>query len=176
MVTGAKGAAAYEKSEDPVYVLENNLPIDATYYLDQQLSKPLTRIFEPIIPNTSNLLHGDHTRVVAKPTPVARKGGIMMFAKKQLQCLGCKAKIDEGTVCDHCKPREPEIFLKRVRDVNAHERTFAKLWTNCQRCQGSLHQDVLCSNSDCPVFYKRKKVQTDLRDTQVHLARFDTSW
>ncbi|KAK7253937.1 DNA polymerase delta subunit 1 [Aureococcus anophagefferens] len=176
IVQAPKGTATYDKSEDPVYVLENNLPIDASYYLENQLSKPLTRIFEPIIPNTSNLLHGDHTRVVAKPTPVARKGGIMMFAKKQLQCLGCKAKIDEGTVCDHCKPREPEIFLKRVRDVNAHERTFAKLWTNCQRCQGSLHQDVLCSNSDCPVFYKRKKVQTDLRDTQVHLARFDTSW
>ena len=43
------GAAAYEKSEDPLYVLENNLPIDTKYYLDNQLSKPLMRIFEPIL-------------------------------------------------------------------------------------------------------------------------------
>jgi DNA polymerase elongation subunit (family B) len=43
------GAAAYEKSEDPLYVLENNLPIDTRYYLDNQLSKPLMRIFEPIL-------------------------------------------------------------------------------------------------------------------------------
>lgn len=42
----AKGAAAYERSEDPVYVLENNLPIDTEYYLTNQLSKPLTRLFE----------------------------------------------------------------------------------------------------------------------------------
>ena len=28
MVQGAKGSKAYEKSEDPVYVLEHNLPID----------------------------------------------------------------------------------------------------------------------------------------------------
>jgi DNA polymerase delta subunit 1 len=96
-----------------------------------------------------------------------------MFAKKSTLCLGCKAKIPSGTVCDHCKPKEPRIYLKRVREVNDHERTFAKLWTNCQRCQGSLHQDVLCSNSDCPVFYKRKKVQTDLRDSQTALSRFD---
>ena len=43
------GAAAYEKSEDPLYVLENNLPIDTKYYLENQLSKPLMRIFEPIL-------------------------------------------------------------------------------------------------------------------------------
>lgn len=42
-------AAAYEKSEDPIYVLENNIPIDTRYYLDNQLSKPLERIFEPIL-------------------------------------------------------------------------------------------------------------------------------
>lgn len=44
-----KGAAAYEKSEDPLYVLEHNVPIDTRYYLDNQLSKPLMRIFEPIL-------------------------------------------------------------------------------------------------------------------------------
>ncbi|CAD6575074.1 MAG: DNA-directed DNA polymerase delta, partial [Tremellales sp. Tagirdzhanova-0007] len=44
-----KGAAAYEKSEDPLYVLEHNVPIDTRYYLENQLSKPLMRIFEPIM-------------------------------------------------------------------------------------------------------------------------------
>jgi DNA polymerase delta subunit 1 len=43
------GAAAYEKSEDPLYVLENSIPIDTKYYLENQLSKPLMRIFEPIL-------------------------------------------------------------------------------------------------------------------------------
>lgn len=35
--------------QDPIYVLENNLPIDTQYYLEQQLAKPLLRIFEPIL-------------------------------------------------------------------------------------------------------------------------------
>ena len=29
-------------------MLENNVPIDTQYYLENQLSKPLLRIFEPI--------------------------------------------------------------------------------------------------------------------------------
>lgn len=36
-------------SEDPIYVLENNIAIDTQYYLENQLSKPLLRIFEPIL-------------------------------------------------------------------------------------------------------------------------------
>jgi hypothetical protein len=35
--------------QDPIYVLENNIPIDTVYYLENQLSKPLLRIFEPIL-------------------------------------------------------------------------------------------------------------------------------
>ena len=49
IVKGAVGAAAYEKAEDPIYVLEHNIPIDTKYYLENQLSKPLQRIFEPIL-------------------------------------------------------------------------------------------------------------------------------
>ena len=100
----------------------------------------------------------------------------MGFTKKTLHCLGCKAKIASGTVCGHCKPREGEVYLKRVHECIEHERTFNELWTQCQRCQGSLHQDVLCSNSDCPIFYKRKKVQADLRDSSSHLQRFDVDF
>ena len=45
----AKGTPAYEKAEDPIYVLENSLPIDTEYYLTNQLKNPLLRIFEPIL-------------------------------------------------------------------------------------------------------------------------------
>ena len=49
LIHSTKGAAAYEKSEDPIYVLENNIPIDTKYYLENQLSNPLMRIFEPVM-------------------------------------------------------------------------------------------------------------------------------
>jgi len=49
IVAGTKGQAAYLKSEDPIYVLENNLQIDTEYYLKNQLTLPLLRIFEPVV-------------------------------------------------------------------------------------------------------------------------------
>ncbi|RYE83270.1 MAG: hypothetical protein EOO65_04230, partial [Methanosarcinales archaeon] len=64
IIEAAKGAPAYEKSEDPIYVLENNIPIDTTYYLEHQLSGPLTRIFEAILDNPASLFTGEHTRTV----------------------------------------------------------------------------------------------------------------
>jgi DNA polymerase delta subunit 1 len=49
IIQAGKKTPAYDKAEDPIYVLENNIPIDYQYYLENQLSKPLTRIFEPIL-------------------------------------------------------------------------------------------------------------------------------
>lgn len=98
------GAAAYEKSEDPLYVLENNVPIDTRYYLENQLSKPLMRIFEPILGEKANSLRGsaylgaadasvagEHTRSIQIATPTV--GGLMKFAVKTATCLGCRTPL-----------------------------------------------------------------------------------
>ncbi len=39
----------YHKAEDPMYVLERSVPIDAQFYLEKQLLDPLVRILEPIL-------------------------------------------------------------------------------------------------------------------------------
>lgn len=174
IIKAAKGAKAYEKSEDPIYVLDNNIPIDPQYYLENQISKPLLRIFEPILKNASReLLHGSHTRAVSISTP--SNSGIMKFAKKQLTCLGCKAVISgpNQTLCSHCKGREAELYCKTVANVSDLEMLFGKLWTQCQECQGSLHQDVLCTSRDCPIFYRRRKAQKDMAEARVQLDRWD---
>lgn len=56
IVKGAKGDQFFKRSEDPIWVLENNIPLDTQYYLENQLSKPLLRIFEPILGEKANLL------------------------------------------------------------------------------------------------------------------------
>lgn len=58
IVKAAKGAKAFEKAEDPIYALENNLPIDCQHYLDHHLAQPLKRIFEPIMKDPNQLLTG----------------------------------------------------------------------------------------------------------------------
>ncbi|XP_020676528.1 DNA polymerase delta catalytic subunit [Dendrobium catenatum] len=174
IIKAAKGAKAYERSEDPIYVLENNIPIDSQYYLENQLQKPLLRIFEPILKNAQQeLFKGKHTRNLKNSTP--SNSGIMKFAKKQLSCLGCKALISEAdrTLCTHCKGREAELYCKTVANVAELEVLFGRLWTQCQECQGSLHQDVLCTSRDCPIFYRRKKAQKDMAEAMMHLDRWE---
>ncbi|CAG02717.1 unnamed protein product, partial [Tetraodon nigroviridis] len=174
IIKAAKGAAAYMKSEDPIYVLENSIPIDTQYYLEQQLSKPLLRIFEPILGESkaeSVLLKGDHTR--CKTVLTSKVGGLMAFAQKRSTCIGCRAVLKtNAAVCDFCKKKESELYQKEIYHLNTLEERFSRLWTQCQRCQGSLHEDVLCTSRDCPIFYMRKKVQKDLDDQSKLVSRF----
>lgn len=178
MVRGATGAKNFEKSEDPLYVLEHNVPIDTKYYLDNQLAKPLGRIFEPILGanKARSLLTGDHTRVVSVAAPTV--GGLMKFAKKTQTCMGCKKPLSGkeeagGAVCVQCAPRVGELYKKTLDKVSDLEVRFGRLWTQCQRCQGSMHCEVICSSKDCPIFYMRMRAKKDLEDAGKDLARFD---
>uniref|UniRef100_A0A8C7BE62 DNA polymerase delta catalytic subunit n=1 Tax=Neovison vison TaxID=452646 RepID=A0A8C7BE62_NEOVI len=174
IISAAKGVAAYMKSEDPLFVLEHSLPIDTQYYLEQQLAKPLLRIFEPILGEgraEAVLLRGDHTR--CKTVLTGKVGGLLAFAKRHSCCIGCRTVLNhQGAVCKFCQPRESELYQKEVSHLNALEERFSRLWTQCQRCQGSLHEDVICTSRDCPIFYMRKKVRKDLEDQEQLLRRF----
>ncbi|SAM06965.1 hypothetical protein [Absidia glauca] len=139
IIKARNNAPAYERSEDPIYVLDNNIPIDTRYYLENQLSKPLLRIMEPV--------------------------------------MGEKAaeSLYTSPVCIHCRPRLGELYKKQIDTVNELEVKFSRLWTQCQRCQESLHQDVICSNNDCPIFYMRKKVQKDMDESTAKVQRFSNA-
>jgi len=175
IINAAKGTPAYQKAEDPIYVLENNIPIDAQHYLTNQLSKPLLRIFEPILGDgkaESVLLKGDHT--LTKTMVTSKVGAMAAFTKKKMTCIGCKVplKVESDAVCEHCKSKEGEIYQKQIASVATMEERFSKLWTQCQRCQGSLHEEVLCTSRDCPIFYLRKKIQIDLTEQDKVIQRF----
>lgn len=179
IIAGTKGMAAYQKAEDPIYVLENNVPIDTTYYLENQLTNPLMRIFEPILGEDkakSVLFKGKHTRT--KTVVTSTIGKLAMFAKKRSTCIGCKSVLDnDRAVCKHCKPQESLFYQKEIASLNYLEEKFSRLWTQCQECQGSLHHEVLCTSRDCPIFYMRKKTKKDLVDQHKVVARFgNCSW
>jgi DNA polymerase delta subunit 1 len=178
MTTAAKNTPAYARSEDPLFVLENNLSIDAQHYIDHQLHQPLMRIFGPIMKDAeSQLFNGAHTRKLNNPTPAM--GAMAKFVVKSLRCLGCKAVIKQGSLCAHClEDKAAEIVVTRVHDLREKEAEYNRLWTNCQRCQGSLLQPVICSNRDCEVFYRRAKARRDVESIQESIKRLqiDVKW
>lgn len=180
VIINASSTKNYEKSEDPLYVLENSLPIDVNYYLDNQLSKPLMRIFIPILgeKKAKDLLSGAHTRTIKMSAP--KSGGLMRFAKKAELCKSCRSPLkpdNHGAICENCVSKAPELYSDALAQMNYLENKFSRLWTECQRCQGSLHQEVLCSNNDCPIFYMRKKAQKDVSQQAKELKKWDeTIW
>ena len=43
--------------------------------------------------------------------------------------------------------------------------------------QESLHEEVLCTSRDCPIFYMRKKIQIDLNEKDKIIQKFGVpSW
>jgi len=129
----------------------------------------------PIISRASVLCAstaGAHTRQIKVSTPSV--GGISSWAVKQRTCLGCRAVLSpsQRVVCQHCAPKQAQLYMRQVERVREHEELFTRAWTMCQRCQGSLHQDVLCTSADCPIYYRRMKVQKDLNEAQEALDKF----
>jgi len=179
MIRGVAGAKAYEKAEDPIYVLDNNIPIDTAWYLEHQLAEPIKRLFEPIVDNTNSLLEGDHTRRIRKTMPST--GGLMGFVKVTLRCLGCKAAISEAEqgkgapLCASCKSREAEVYCVALQKVCECERMFWQTWVQCQRISGDNYKDVLGIARDSPLYYQMKKTQKDLVAAQETLARFEVA-
>eukprot|EP01105_Mastigella_eilhardi_P019880 TRINITY_DN4697_c0_g1_i1.p1 TRINITY_DN4697_c0_g1~~TRINITY_DN4697_c0_g1_i1.p1 ORF type:complete len:1087 (-),score=272.85 TRINITY_DN4697_c0_g1_i1:125-3088(-) len=179
IVSSTKGARAYEKSEDPLYALEKNLPLDYDYYIDQQLKKPILRVFKPILPDPSILFKGEHTRTRIITTPTADVGGIMGFTKKLTICLGCKGAVTgDGSqpLCDNCMDQAASLYCREVKVVGELEQKFCRVWTQCQHCMESMHLPILCTNRDCPIFYMRVKVRKDLQEAQDTLSKFDACW
>ncbi|OHT02663.1 polymerase zeta subunit [Tritrichomonas foetus] len=176
-----KSSKAYEKSEDPIYVLENGLQIDTKYYLENQLQGPLTRLFTPIMgeSHVNNLLQGQHTLHVKKAplrkTEKPKAGSLMSFVQVRETCICGKSPIDKGKkpVCSNCKDSIIDVYENKMKEFKFIEEEHSKLWAQCQRCQKSLMTQNICTACDCPIFYKRKKAQLDLEDMYKAIKKFD---
>jgi len=178
IVTAAKNVMAYDKAEDPLYVLENNLSVDAAWYIEHQLHQPLMRIFGPILPNfESALFAGAHTRQLSNPTPAT--GAMAKFVTRGVRCMGCKVVIKSGSLCKHCnETKGAQVVMEKVHDMREKEAEYNRLWTECQRCQGSLLQPVICTNRDCDIFYRRAKARREVENVQEQMGRLqlDVQW
>ena len=178
MTKSAANAKAWEKAEDPIYVLDNNIPIDTDWYMEHQLSEPIKRLFEPILPdNIDSLLKGDHTRKIKKAMPTM--GGLMGFVAVTQRCLGCKASMTAGqagasnALCGSCKPREAEVYLGKLAQHQACEKLFWQTFVQCQRITGDNYKDIIGIARDSPIYMQMKKAQKDLKEARETLARFD---
>jgi len=100
---GGRDEKACAKSEDPMFAIENQIPIDAQYYITNQLEKPLVRLLRHIIDPNHAGTNDDRTTKralfggsAAASTPVASAAGgyvrpnsIVGFTVRTLRCVVC---------------------------------------------------------------------------------------
>jgi DNA polymerase delta subunit 1 len=89
---------------------------------------------------------GEHT--LSKTKTTSKVGAMTAFTVKREACLGCRTPLPantKGAVCAHCLPKQSAIYQVEVAKMQTLEKSFSRLWTQCQRCQGSLHEEVICT-------------------------------
>lgn len=178
-----KGAKKFEMSEDPMFAIKNNLRLDYQFYIDNQLKKPLTRIFQYVMKNVDDLFTGDHTKYVNRigegddPT---KNTITKYFTQKLEQCLSCRVSLPKKRpLCTHCGD-DSEIARKVYKvEMDRHrenEKRFSQTWSICGRCQsdngGKLMDPNVCTNIDCSVLFARTKAEVDLNISNQRVQRF----
>ena len=113
-------------------------------------------------------------RNIFKPAMSNSTSGLFKFAKVQKTCLGCKNLLrgNQEIVCGNCEGKMKEIYIERKQELKLYDKKYCDLWVQCQRCQGSLHQEILCQSRDCPIFYRRVKAKKQVEEAQETVARF----
>ena len=44
----------------------------------------------------------------------------------------------QKSICRHCEDKEAELYIKQEFELQELKVDFARLWTQCQRCQGNM--------------------------------------
>ncbi|MBI2542910.1 MAG: hypothetical protein HYW24_01870 [Candidatus Aenigmarchaeota archaeon] len=102
-----------ERSEDPDYVKQNNIPIDSKYYIENQILPPLERVFE-VIGISKNELMGMGKQTLLKD----------LFKNNNHASDGVKSEITsfDGFICNSCNK-----FYRRIPMIG-----------KCSDCQGEI--------------------------------------
>ena len=76
-------AKAFEKAEDPVFIEENNIPIDYHHYFTNKFLNPICDLLEPLVKDPKNEIFGE---LIAqhKPPPKKREPALSGMKKEQL--------------------------------------------------------------------------------------------
>jgi len=159
----------FELSEDPLFAIENNVDYDERYYIENQLEKPLTKIFKSVIGDEEarDLFHGNYTQHARYRIPTPTAGTIIECLQVGQRCMGCSAtfRSDQESFCAHCKTNG----TAGRKCLEANQR-FLQLkcadmrnQITCRVCNGSDIED-LCFTRTCDTLYVRKQVRTELNE------------
>ena len=114
------GDKNYEKSEDPLYVLENSLPIDVKVLLGPTIDKAIGKNFHSILgeTKTKELLTGSHTRTIKV---AARNRWAFKVCQKSEVCVSCRTPLKKTIL---------ELYVQIVSKMGKVRSLWKRPFTN----------------------------------------------
>jgi DNA polymerase zeta len=182
VITGAPGARLIDRCVDPEVLLKDDqVELDAEYYISKNLIPPLERIFNLVGANVrawyDEMPKIQRVRAVRAPTAIMNPEAGMGVTKKTLEsylqsttCLVCRSKLPPPPplnaititeppplpICEDCvaKPAN-SLYALRMR-LHRAEKRVTNVQDVCQNCSGlSFGDEIRCDSRDCPIFYTR---------------------
>ena len=85
---GVKNMKLYQRSEDPVMVMDKDMPLDLEYYIENQLQGPIDRIFEAVFPNYDSraVFQGTSTTQITHNQQASKVSGLGKYVTTTYRC------------------------------------------------------------------------------------------
>ncbi|KAI9701709.1 MAG: DNA polymerase zeta [Bogoriella megaspora] len=192
VVAGAPGARLIDRCVAPEELLaDEEMELDAEYYISKNLIPPLERIFNLVGANVRQWydempkVQRVRTFGAVVAAAGAEDGGGRGFlgqvqGKKTLErylqrsaCLVCRTKLPqpktlaeskELPLCSECQTKPSTTVLALRTRLQKAEEKVAEVERVCRSCANlPWSDDVRCDSRDCPVFYTRLKARTKER-------------
>jgi DNA polymerase elongation subunit (family B) len=191
---------SYVKSEDPMRAAIEDIPIDREYYVENQLTKPLLRLFECVVPvhpeyildpdiDVEDALRGRRTKRppgaertkirVVQPPPSKDSSSIGRFLQRSgMPCLGCGAAVatrpdgSSPATCPACKEISPALCARSASELAEAERIAWSIKSHCSRCARRVMGAMACASEECPLAYAKIRAQKNLARISEVCDRF----
>jgi DNA polymerase zeta len=182
VITGAPGARLIDRCVDPEVLLKDDqIELDAEYYISKNLIPPLERIFNLVGANVRSWYDEmpkiQRIRAVRTTNAITKTTTGTGISKKTLEsylqstvCLVCRSKLPAPPpanatttidppplpICEECVANPAAaLYALRMRLHRAESRV-KNVHDVCQSCSGlSFGDEIRCDSRDCPVFYTR---------------------
>ena len=114
--TDDPNAKAFEKSEDPKYVEEHNIPVDYQYYFENKFLNPVCDLLDPLFENTKQEIFGE---IIEHYKPKKKKLGPAISTMKKDQLIEeCKKRgLDESGNVSDLKGRIKEARSQSLQNI-----------------------------------------------------------
>lgn len=182
IVCGTKKARNFELTRTPDDVVNNDLNIDYKKYLSNKVINPIKDIFDKVIGKKKSDKFFAQFKNLPQKKKLSKKSNRLNFTIAE-KCQRCKSIINDPreknavkihrTLCRKCGPYKNVIGRKLSSKVLEHKKEIARMKKQCIDCQGKTSMEIICANTDCSIFYKRKTERKELEQCIKKLEGLD---